>query len=71
VAQIAQGKWFKADAATRAYGCIATFECPECQYIRSIHAQLNSIDAKGIVTPRFGACRCGFEDAIQLIGWSP
>ena len=38
--------------------------------MRSIMAQLCAIDAKGLVTPNIGQCRCGFDDAIQLIGWS-
>jgi hypothetical protein len=71
VAQIAQGQWFKADAATRAHGCIATFECPRCHYIRSIMAQLSAIDARGNVAPHFGTCRCGFDESIQLLGWTP
>jgi hypothetical protein len=71
VRAIAKGAWTKADAATRAHGCIATFECPECRALRSIMAQISAIDAKGIVTPKFGVCRCGFDDSIQLIGWSP
>jgi hypothetical protein len=65
-----KGAWFRADSDARAHGCIATFECPECRYVRSVMAQLCAIDAKGVVTPNIGRCRCGFDDAIQLIGWS-
>ena len=68
---IPKGTWFRADAAARGHGCIATFECPECRAMRSIMAQLCAIDAKGFVTPKVGQCRCGFDDPIQLVGWSP
>jgi len=70
VTPIPKGAWSRADTATRAHGCIATFECPKCRVMRSIMAQLCAIDAKGLVTPNIGQCRCGFDDAIQLIGWS-
>lgn len=68
---IAKGAWSRADTATRAHGCIATFECPECRALRSIMAQISAVDAKGVVTPNIGPCRCGFDDKIQLIGWYP
>jgi hypothetical protein len=67
---IAGDNWFRADAATKVHGCIATFQCPRCQNVRPIMAQLNAIDAQGNVTPALGPCQCGFADAIRLIGWS-
>jgi len=70
VRTIARDAWSRADAATQAHGCIATYECPECHCLRSIMAQLCAIDAKGVVTPALGVCRCGFDDTIQLLGWS-
>jgi hypothetical protein len=70
VRAIAKGAWSRAEPAAQAHGCIATFECPECRALRSIMAQLCAIDRKGVVTPNIGQCRCGFDDAIQLVGWS-
>jgi len=68
---ISPSNWFKTDSATRAHGCLATFICPTCDYVRSIMAQISAIDAQGKVTPALGACRCGFDDDIQLVGWTP
>lgn len=70
LALIQPSKWFRADAATKAHGCIATFHCPSCQYVRSIMAQVSAIDAQGNVTPALGSCRCGFDSPIRLVGWS-
>ena len=69
LALIPADKWFKADAASKAHGCVATFQCPHCHYVRSIMAQISSVDAQGNVSPALGPCRCGFNAEIRLIGW--
>lgn len=69
LALVPADKWFRADAASKAHGCLATFQCPSCHYVRSIMAQMSAIDAQGNVTPALGSCRCGFDSPIRLVGW--